>query len=41
KINDHSTVNVGYMVMHVSNGLQKDNPSYDAYGLSVGFTSKF
>lgn len=41
KINDHSAVNVGYMVMHVSNGLKNDNPSYDAYGLSMGFTSKF
>lgn len=41
KIDDNSSVNVGYMAMHVSNGLQNDNPSYDAYGLSVGFTSKF
>lgn len=41
KIDDNSSVNVGYMVMHVSNGLKNDNPSYDAYGLSVGFTSKF
>jgi len=41
KIDDNSSVNVGYMIMHVSNGLKNDNPSYDAYGLSMGFTSKF
>lgn len=41
KIDTNSSWNIGYMVMHVSNGLKTDNPSYDAYGLSVGFTTKF
>ncbi len=37
-----SSVNVGYMFMHVSNGLhQNQNPSYNAHGITFSFVTKF
>lgn len=41
KINENSSVNVGYMLMHVSNGLRTHNPSYNAHGVTLGFVTKF
>lgn len=41
KISKNSSVNIGYMLMHVSNGLKTHNPSYNAHGMSLGFTTKF
>ncbi|MBP2637001.1 MAG: Lipid 3-O-deacylase-related protein [Firmicutes bacterium] len=41
KINETSSINVGYMLMHVSNGFKTHNPGYDAHGLSLGFVTKF
>lgn len=42
KINENSSVNIGYMFMHVSNGGFRDhNPSYNAHGISLGFVTKF
>ena len=43
KFNPNSSVNIGYMLMHVSNGLHSatHNPSYNAYGVSVGFVTNF
>ena len=41
KFNENSSVNIGYMLMHVSNGFRSDNPSYNAHGLSLGFTTRF
>ncbi|MGI6092851.1 MAG: acyloxyacyl hydrolase [Veillonellaceae bacterium] len=41
KINDNSSVNLGYMVVHVSNGFKTHNPGYDSRGISLGFTTKF
>ncbi|WP_371380209.1 acyloxyacyl hydrolase [Sporomusa aerivorans] len=41
KFNDSSSVNVGYTLMHVSNGFRTHNPGYDTRGVSVGFVSNF
>ena len=41
KINENSSVNVGCMFMHVSNGFKTHNPGYNARGVSVGFVTKF
>ncbi len=43
KFNQNSSVNIGYMLMHVSNGLhsQTHNPSYNAHGVSLGFATNF
>lgn len=41
KTGENSSVNIGYMLMHVSNGLRAHNPSYNAQGLSLGFVTKF
>lgn len=41
KINENSSVNIGYMLMHVSNGFRTHNPGYNAQGVSVGFVEKF
>lgn len=41
KISESSSVNVGYMLMHVSNGLKNHNPSYEAHGFSMGFVKKY
>ncbi len=41
KIDKNSSVNIGYMLMHVSNGFKSHNPSYDAHGVSLGFVTNF
>jgi Lipid A 3-O-deacylase (PagL). len=42
KISENSSVNIGYMIMHVSNGgLKTNNPSYNAHGVSLGFVTNF
>lgn len=42
KFNESSSMNIGYMLMHVSNGgLGGHNPSYNAHGVSFGFVAKF
>lgn len=41
KINADTSVNLGYTLMHVSNGLQSRNPGYDAHGISFGVSGKF
>ncbi|MCM0758013.1 acyloxyacyl hydrolase [Sporomusa sphaeroides DSM 2875] len=41
KFNENSSLNVGYIGMHVSNGLSGHNPGYDARGVSIGFTANF
>lgn len=41
KFNENSSLNVGYMLMHVSNGFKTHNPSYNARGISLGFTTNF
>jgi hypothetical protein len=41
KISENSSVNVGYMLMHVSNGLRANNPGYDAHGVSLDFVANF
>lgn len=41
KTGKNSSVNIGYMLMHVSNGLRTNNPSYDAHGVSLGFVAHF
>lgn len=41
KINEDSSLNVGYMLVHVSNGFKTHNPGYDSRGVSLGFTTKF
>jgi lipid A 3-O-deacylase len=41
KFNEDSSVNVGYTLMHVSNGFRTHNPGYDAHGISLGFVQKF
>lgn len=43
KFNPDSSVSIGCMYMHVSNGLhsQTHNPSYNARGVSFGFASSF
>jgi hypothetical protein len=41
KINENTSVNIGYMLMHVSNGLKTHNPSYNAHGASLGFVTNF
>ena len=38
KINETSSINVGYMLMHVSNAFKNHNPSYNAHGLTFGFS---
>ncbi|MDT8899996.1 acyloxyacyl hydrolase [Anaeroselena agilis] len=43
KFSSESSLNIGYMLMHVSNGLhsQIHNPSYNAHGISFGFVANF
>ncbi|MCE5287157.1 MAG: acyloxyacyl hydrolase [Pelosinus sp.] len=41
KASENSSVNIGFMLMHVSNGLRTHNPSYNAQGVSFGFVTKF
>lgn len=37
----NSSVSVGYMFAHVSNGFRTHNPGYDSHGVSVGFVTNF
>lgn len=41
KINKSSSVNIGYTWMHLSNGLNSNNPGDDARRISLGVTAKF
>lgn len=41
KASENSSVNIGYMLMHVSNGLKGHNPSYNAHGFTLGLVTKF
>lgn len=41
RFNENSSINVGYKLMHVSNGFRTHNPGYDSRGVSVGFVTKF
>lgn len=42
KISENSSVNIGYMLMHVSNGgIGGHNPSYNAHGVSASFVTNF
>lgn len=41
RFNETSSVNVGYTLMHVSNGFGTHNPGYDAHGISFGFVKDF
>lgn len=41
KINEDSSINLGYMLMHVSNGFRTHNPGYNGQGVSVGFVANF
>lgn len=43
KFNANSSLSIGYMLMHVSNGLhsQTRNPSYNASGVSFGLVTNF
>ncbi|MDD4601410.1 hypothetical protein SDC9_11448 [bioreactor metagenome] len=41
KANENSSVNIGYMFMHVSNGLSTNNPGYNGRGFTVGFVTKY
>ena len=41
KISEKSSVNAGYKLMHVSNGLRSHNPGYDAYGVTFGYVTNF
>jgi len=41
KISENSSVSIGYMLMHVSNGFRTHNPGYNGQGVSVGFVEKF
>lgn len=43
KFSPNSSVNIGYMLMHVSNGLhfETHNPSYNAHGVSFAFVTDF
>jgi hypothetical protein len=41
KISENSSVNIGYMLMHVSNGLKTHNPGYNAHGVSLGLVINY
>ena len=41
KFRENASVNIGYMLMHVSNGFRTSNPGYNAHGLSVGLVANF
>ena len=41
KFNEDTAINVGYTMMHVSNGFRTHNPGYDAHGVSLGFVKNF
>ncbi|MDU2065625.1 MAG: acyloxyacyl hydrolase [Sporomusaceae bacterium] len=41
KFDKDSSIHLGYMLMHVSDGFKTRNPSYNATGVTLGFSSKF
>lgn len=41
KTGEDSSINIGYTIMHVSNGFNSHNPGYEANGVSIGFVTKF
>ena len=41
KTGKNSSLHIGYMFMHVSNGLTRHNPAYNTYGFSAGVVAKF
>lgn len=41
RIGENSSVNIGYMLMHVSNGFRTHNPGYNAQGVSLDFVTNF
>lgn len=41
QFNQDTSLNLGYMLMHVSNGCKSQNPSYNARGFSLGLVSHF
>lgn len=41
KTGENSSLSLGYMVVHVSNGFKTHNPGYDGHGLTLGFVNKF
>lgn len=41
KTGENSSVNLGYTIMHVSNGFKTHNPGYDAHGVSLSFVRNF
>lgn len=41
KTGENSSMNIGYMFMHVSNGLRTHNPGYNAQGISLSFATNF
>lgn len=41
KTSENSSVNIGYTLMHVSNGFRTHNPGYNGEGVSLSFQGKF
>lgn len=41
RISKNASLNIGYTLMHVSNGLKENNPSYDARGVSIAYAENF
>lgn len=41
KINENSSLTLGYTLMHVSNGFQSHNPGYNGEGVTLGFVTRF
>jgi len=41
KFSENASLNIGYMLMHVSNGLRTHNPSYNAHGVTFGLVANF
>jgi hypothetical protein len=41
KTSENSSINIGYTLMHVSNGFGTHNPGYNGEGVSLSFEGKF
>jgi len=41
KNSENSSINIGYTLMHVSNGFKSHNPGYNAEGITLSFEGKF
>ena len=41
KTSENSSINIGYTLMHVSNGLRTHNPGYNGEGVSLSFQGNF